>query len=240
MSNDIYDPAYVKQVFDNCGRAYRTWSAFASLGFIWRWRRKCVRDLPKTDLTGAQGVDLMAGTGELWPHLLRAHPGIAKITAIDISHTMHLEAVERLHKSRSEKIAHLEINALESNLPEEAADFVVSSFGLKTFNPAQQKILAYEIARILKPGAPFALIEASDPKGWILRPLFRFYMDRVLPLIERFFMKGAQDFAMVGIYSRDFGDSRHFADCLCEAGLDVTMTRDFFGCATGVAGRKPM
>ncbi|WP_353308258.1 class I SAM-dependent methyltransferase [Shimia sp. NS0008-38b] len=59
---------------------------------------------------------------------------------------------------------------------------VVSSFGLKTFNEAQHVILAGQIARILKRGGQFALIEASDPKTWVLRPVYRFYLDRVLPL----------------------------------------------------------
>ena len=44
---------------------------------------------------------------------------------------------------------------------------------------------------------------------------------------------------MLGVYTRHFGDCRHFADCLSEAGLEVRFMSDFFGCATGVAARRP-
>lgn len=181
----------------------------------------------------------MAGTGEVWPHVLRRFPDIGAITALDISHRMHTEAVERLHRQYAEKISHLEANALETDLPEHFADMVVSTFGLKTFNPEQQSILAGQVARILKPGGCFALIEASDPTGWVLRPVYRMYLDKVLPQIERFFLNGAQDFSMIGTYTRNFGSSAHMAQALREAGLEVSLKRHFFGCATSVAGRKP-
>ncbi|WP_422064193.1 class I SAM-dependent methyltransferase [Shimia sp.] len=107
---------------------------------------------------------------------------------------------------------------------------VVSSFGLKTLNEAQHVILAGQIARILKPGGQFALIEASDPKTWVLRPVYRFYLDRVLPLIERLFLRGADDFSMIGAYTRNFGDCAQFAESLKAEGLDVQLKRHFRLC----------
>ncbi len=158
----------------------------------------------------AQGYDLMAGTGEVWPHLLQRFDGIKSITAVDISSGMHRLAMKRLHAHRAHRIEFIEDDVLASDLPPESADFVVSTFGLKTFNPGQHARLAALIARVLKPGGVFSMIEASDPKGWWLRPLYLFHLRAVLPLIERIFLRGAQDFMMIGTYS------------------------------TGVAGRKPI
>ena len=183
---------------------------------------------------------MMAGTGEVWPLLLRRFPGIVEITAIDISSEMHRQAMERLHRSRTNKIVHHEGDALQSGFPDASADFVISTFGMKTLNRAQHRRFAIETARILKPGGVFALIEASDPKGWTFRPLYRLYLDRVLPLIERVFLRGAQDFALIGVYTRSFGDCSALSEDLRAAGLEVTYHRYFFGCATGVAGRKPV
>ena len=182
----------------------------------------------------------MAGTGEVWPHLLRRFPDPGTITAIDISHRMHLEAVGRLHGCYAQRITHIEADALQTDLPADHADLIRSTFGLKTFSPDQQSVMARQIARMLKPGGSFALIEASDPKGWILLPLYRFYLDRALPLIKRFFLKGAQDFSMIGTYTRNFGSSSHMADALHAAELQVTLKKHFFGCATSVAGVKPV
>lgn len=253
MSQDIYDPAYVASLFDRCSARYRRWSAVSSFGFISLWRKQCVdrligqssiariqngtlgNPLPKN----AQVVDLMAGTGEIWPHILRAFPR-AQITAIDISPVMHEGAVTKLHGAHAGQITHLTANALSADLPAETADLLVATFGLKTFNAKQQTILATQIARILRPGGSFSLIEASDPQGWVFRPLYRFYLSGVLPLVERVFLHGAQDFSMIATFTKNFENCSHMEAALRDAGLKVTLKKHFFGCATSVAGTKPI
>ena len=237
LDEPSYDPADVAALFDRCAGNYRWWSNVSSFGFVDRWRRAAVRQLPAPNPKVI--VDLMAGTGEAWPHLLARYPD-AQITAIDISHQMHLHALDVLHKERADKITHLEANALTTELPDAVADVVFSTFGLKTFSPAQHEVLALQVARLLKPGGAFSLIEASDPKGWIGRPFYRFYMDRVIPLVEKLFLKGAEDFSMIGPYSKAFGGCVGFAKALEAQGLDVRLNRHFFGCATSVSGRKPI
>ena len=238
-AGDIYDPVFVKGVFDRCSERYIAFSYACSLGFTERWRRQCVAAMPEPPGAAPSGYDLMAGTGEVWPHLLRRFPAIGAITAVDISSGMHRRAMERLHAHRAHRIEFIEDDVLASALPDSSADFVVSTFGLKTFNPAQHRRLARLIARVLKPGGAFSLIEASDPKGWWLRPLYLFHLQRVLPWVERLLLRGAEDFAMIGTYSTNFGDSSAFAEMLREEGLEVEYRRFFFGCASGVAGRKP-
>lgn len=238
MSQDIHDPAFVAGVFDRCAQSYRVWSDVCSFGFIRRWRRQCIAALPSPETDDPVVLDLMAGTGEIWPVLLRSRLRPGRIVAIDISHQMHVHALERLHRERAHAIEHIEDDFLANSLNSEIADCAVSTFGLKTLSSAQQKVFARELARILKPGAGFSLIEASDPKAWVLRPLYRFYLDRLLPLVERHFLRGAHDFSMIGVYTRTFGDCTFMAQCLRQEGLDVAMTSYFFGCATGLSGRK--
>ena len=253
MTDDIYNHAFVAALFDRCSERYRRWSAVSSFGLAWLWRRQCVDRLhgqsqiariqngqvTKQAQKCPQVVDLMSGTGEVWPHVFDAFPR-AQISAIDISQNMHAHAVTRLNQSRSRQINHFEANALDTDLPASSADMVVATFGLKTFNADQQTVLAHQISRILREGGCFSLIEASDPKGWLLRPLYRAYLDRALPLLERVFLHGAQDFNIIGTYTKNFGDCRHMAVALHAAGLNVTFKRHFFGCATSVAGTKPI
>ena len=127
---------------------------------------------------------------------------------------------------------------LAGDLPAESADFVISTFGLKTFNSEQHARLAALIARVLKPGGVFSMIEASDPKGWWLRPLYLLHLKVVLPLVERILLRGAQDFAMIGTYSTNFGSAAEIAATLRSHGSEVEFSKYFFGCATGVSGRK--
>jgi len=238
MTQDIHDPTFVAGVFDRCARSYRVWSDVSSFGFIRRWRRQCVAAIPRPEANAPIVVDLMAGTGEIWPVILRSPIRPRRIVAIDISHQMHLHALERLHQRRAHDIEHIEDDFLANSLDSEMADCAVSTFGLKTLDQAQQKVFARELARILKPGGTFSLIEASDPRGWMLRPLYRFYLDRALPMVERHFLRGAQDFSMIGIYTRTFGDCSFMAQCLEEEGCEVQTAKYFFGCATGLSGIK--
>lgn len=237
VDDPSYDPDDVAALFDRCAGNYRWWSNVSSFGFVDRWRRAAVRQIPSTHPEVI--VDLMAGTGEAWPHLLARYPD-AEITAIDISHRMHVHALEALHEERADKITHLQANALTTPLPDAMADVVFSTFGLKTLNADQHAVLAAQVARLLKPGGAFSLVEASDPVGWPLRPFYRLYMDRILPFVERLFLKGAEDFSMIGPYTRGFGDCSGFAQALRAQGLEVTFHRHFFGCATSVSGRKPV
>lgn len=238
MNDNIYDPAFVKGVFDRCSEKYIAFSLVCSFGFTERWRKQCVAALPETDTENALAFDLMAGTGEVWPHLLKRYPALKTITAVDISSGMHRRAMERLHRHRRHKIEFVEADVLAQDLPAECADIVVSTFGLKTFNNEQLERLAALVAHILKPGGTFALIEASDPKGWWLRPLYVFYLRRILPLVEKFILRGADDFAMIGTYSANFGDARYFEAALKAEGLKPIFRRHFFGCATSVSGQK--
>src|SRR4029078_7555793 len=123
-------------------------------------------------------------------------------------------AMERLHAHRAHRIEFIEDDVLASDLPPESVDFVISTFALKTFNPEQHVRLAALIARVLKPGGVFSTIEASDPKGWWLRPLYLFHLNVILPLIERIFLRGAQDFSMIGTYSTNFGSGAEIAATL--------------------------
>ncbi len=239
QTEEIYDPAFVKQVFDRCSERYIAFSYVCSMGFTERWRKQCVTALDLRPETRT-GYDLMAGTGEVWSHLLAAAPQIESIIAVDISSGMHRRAVERLHTMRAQRIQFIEDDVLASDLPDCSADFVISTFGLKTFNPAQHRQLAELTARILRPGGRFAFIEASDPKGWILRWLYLFHLKIVLPAIEALFLRGAQDFAMIGTYSTNFGDAREFVELLREQGLDARFQKAFFGCATIASGSKPI
>ena len=147
--------------------------------------------------------------------------------------------MERLHRSRADRITFRQADVLAIDLPDASADFIISTFGLKTFNAAQHALFAKTIARVLKFGGSFSMIEASDPKGWWLRPLYRLHLQILLPLIERLFLRGAQDFAMIGRYTANFEDASSFGQMLRAEGLEVSFKRYFFGCATGVSGRKP-
>ena len=153
----------------------------------------------------------MAGSGEAWSYLLKKELSIASITAVDFSPRMNELAHDRLRCCNLKKVKVVEADVLNGEIPTSSADFIILTFGLKTMNHSQQAQLAREVAKILRPGGVFSMIEASDPSGWHLRWLYRAYLAVALPLIEWLFLKGAHDFSMIGPYTRGFADCRYFA-----------------------------
>ena len=68
-------------------------------------------------------------------------------------------------------------------MPDASADAIVSLFGVKTLSDAQCQHLASEIARVLRLGGRFSLIEVSVPRNqWLRRP-YLFYLSRVIPIL---------------------------------------------------------
>ncbi len=132
----------------------------------------------------------------------------------------------------------LEEDVLNNSIISSHADFVVSAFGLKTFSTAQLEKLAFEINRILKPNGQFAFIEISEPKWLLLRLLFMFYLNWIIPIIGKLFMGNSMDYKMLGVYCSKFKNCEKFSTQLKANGLEVRYKKYFFGCATGVMGYK--
>jgi demethylmenaquinone methyltransferase/2-methoxy-6-polyprenyl-1,4-benzoquinol methylase len=133
----------------------------------------------------------------------------------------------------------LEEDVLTCSLPDASADFVVSSFGLKTFSEQQLQSLAVEVARMLRPGGCFSFLEISVPRLTLLRWPYLTYLNHVVPFIGRLFLGNPDNYRMLGRYTSAFGDCRGFAACCTQAGLTADLRSFFFGCATGVVGKKP-
>jgi demethylmenaquinone methyltransferase/2-methoxy-6-polyprenyl-1,4-benzoquinol methylase len=208
-----------------------------SFGFSARWRRQCVAELAFTP--GETVVDLMSGMGELWPGIAARHRE-GRIIGIDFSSAMCERSKLTADRLTGRGIEILERDALDSGLADESVDAVVSSFGLKTFSADQRADLAREIARMLRPGGRFSMLEISVPPSRLLHMPYMFYLRRVIPLLGRLLMGNPDNYRMLGVYTTAFGDCADFAIACKNAGLEVRQTRYFFGCATGVVGTKKM
>jgi len=186
MDDDaLYDPAFVRGLFNEMARTYGAVNLVSSFGFAARWRTQCLARLPVRP--GWAVVDLMTGMGELCPELARRLGGAGTVRAVDLSPEMCRRA-RRQARRWPGRVEVIEGDALEADLPAGSADAVVSSFGLKTFSDRQLGRLVDQVARLLKPGGWFSFVEVSVPPArWVRRP-YMFYVKRVIPLIGRAFL----------------------------------------------------
>ena len=228
-----YESGSVRQLFDDMASTYGHVNLISSFGFTVRWRNQVAISVPLA--SAACVVDLMSGMGELWRSLAPELASSARVIGIDFSSQMTRRARRDWPFATEVRVA----DVLEIDSASLQADIVVSSFGLKTLNAAQQAQLARQVAAMLKPGGAYAFVEISVPPSRLLRPAYMFYLKRLIPLVGRLLLGDPDCYRMLGIYTEAFGNVGNFASCLRQAGLEAHQTTHFFGCATGVRGTKP-
>jgi demethylmenaquinone methyltransferase/2-methoxy-6-polyprenyl-1,4-benzoquinol methylase len=64
------------------------------------------------------------------------------------------------------------------------------------------------------------------------------YVNAIIPLIGRICLGDVECYRMLGEYSSKFGSCAWVAPIFSAAGIDVSLRRHFFGCATSLVGRK--
>ena len=239
LPQSIYEPEFVKDLFNEMSLTYERMNTITSFGFSNRWRRRCVFEL--TIQPGQVVVDLMSGMGETWDYICQRIGPNGTLVGIDFCEGMLRYADRKRQRKRfsSHNISIYRQNVLACTLPAHSADHVVVSFGLKTFNAGQLRQLASEIRRILKPGGQFSCIEVSVPEPVLLRFVYLFYLRRVIPILGALFLGNPQTYRMLGIYCTEFKNTAHVWQLFREAGLICQPTSYFFGCASGIVGHKP-
>lgn len=150
---EIYEPKFVEKLFDKMSSSYSKMNYITSFGFSERWRRQCVEEIGIEK--GKTVVDLMTGMGECWKHILKKSDKDSKLIGLDFSTEMISRAEKNKSKLRNSKVEILKENVFDNSISNETADYVISGFGLKTFNDEQLENLANEINRILKPNGKF-------------------------------------------------------------------------------------
>lgn len=235
-NGDVNSAEFVTDLFNEMSRTYGVVNVVSSFGFCLRWRRQCVEG---AGINAHHTVcDLMSGMGELWPSVVRELRHTGHIFGVDLSPAMS----ERARKAAIRlKIATnvLVEDALANSIQDGRADVVVSSFGLKTFNDEQLRILAHQVARILKPGGRLSFVEISVPPSGVLRKLYIFYVGRVIPVVGRLLLGNPENYRLLGVYIESFANCSQFLRHCLDAGLRVQPRSYFFGCATGVVGDRP-
>jgi demethylmenaquinone methyltransferase/2-methoxy-6-polyprenyl-1,4-benzoquinol methylase len=234
---DLYDPAYVRSLFDEMSATYERVNVVTSFGFSRRWRRQAVALLDPAP--GATVLDAMTGMGEGWRYLLPRIGPAGRIVAIDLSPGMLRGARRERTRLGGAAIDVREGDALLTGLPDASVDAVLCLFGVKTLSPAQQAAFAAEIARVLRVGGRYALVEVSAPPSIVLRRAYLLYLKRVIPLLGRVLLGNPENYRMLGRYTERFGDARAMAGAFRTAGLTAVDVTLFHGCATGLVGVRP-
>jgi len=144
---------------------------------LWWWRTARLFDSILTR-PEARVLDLCCGTGDMTFALgKRARSGSARIMGADFSHAMLQRA--RM-KGKGTTLRWIEADALRLPLPDASVDLVTSAFGFR--NLADYDAGLREIARVLRPGGEFGILDFGEPKG-LLGHAYRVYFKNILPAV---------------------------------------------------------
>jgi demethylmenaquinone methyltransferase/2-methoxy-6-polyprenyl-1,4-benzoquinol methylase len=235
--HDLHDPAFVADLFDRMAGSYERVNELTSFGFSRRWRRQAIDWLAADP--GDTVLDAMTGMGEGWRHLSPRIGPAGRIIAIDLSPGMLRRARTRRDAPGGPSIDLRLGDALATGLPDASVDRVLCLFGTKTLSADQQAAFAREIARVLRPGGRFAIIEVSVPPRRLMRVPYLAYLRLAIPVLGRVLLGDPASYRMLAVYTARYRDSRALAGRLRAAGLEAELRSVMAGCATGVTGIRP-
>lgn len=236
MENNIYNPDYVKELFNKMSSSYERMNFITSFGFSIRWRRQFLEPLKQTKHK-AEIIDLLTGMGETWKSTKNKLPN-SNFTALDFSDGMLKYAKQKSKQKFNNEINILQQDILNNELPSNHYDFVTCAFGLKTFCTEQIQTLAKETKRILKVGGQFSFIEVSKPKNKLLNTLYGFYLGKIIPVLGRLLLGNPEEYKMLWQYTEKFDNAKNAAKIFSQVGLKTYYNSFFYGCVTGFYGTK--
>lgn len=215
------------EMFDGIAHRYDPLNRMMTFGLDRSWRVKAVKalDLPEN----ARVLDLATGTADVALLVARRHPD-AQVIGLDPSANML--AVGRGKAEALGVAGRLQLEQGEAEkLPYEESSFdgVTIAFGIR--NVADRLAALREIARVLKPGARLAILEANEPRG-LLAPFTRLHLRLVVPLLGRLLSRG-EEYRYLQTSIEAFPPPQIFAATMAGCGLEVLRTYSLgFGTCT--------
>jgi len=236
MTDSIYNPEYVKGLFNRMSSSYERMNYITSFGFSIRWRTQFLEPFQSTT-DKIEIIDLLTGMGETWVAVKNKFPN-AKLSALDFSTEMLKNAKKKSEHHFDNNVLLLQQDILKSDLPSNYYDIVICAFGLKTFDTEQLQVLAIETKRILKVGGQFSFIEVSKPTNKILKQLYSFYLGRIIPVLGKLLLGNPTEYKMLWRYTDKFGNAKRAEEIFNNQGLTTKSNSYFYGCSTGFSGHK--
>ncbi|MCD6390341.1 MAG: ubiquinone/menaquinone biosynthesis methyltransferase, partial [Desulfobulbaceae bacterium] len=126
-------------------------------------------------------LDLCAGTLPLSLELTRQAPA-RHVVSIDFCEDM-LRAGVRVLPDDKRRLRIMPVCGDGEEIPARSGSFwgITVAFGVRNLARTQNGL--NEMHRVLKPGGKLLILEFSRPKNCIIKPLYSFYLNKVLPRI---------------------------------------------------------
>jgi demethylmenaquinone methyltransferase/2-methoxy-6-polyprenyl-1,4-benzoquinol methylase len=177
-----------------------------------RWRRRAVQHIAWERRPDGVYLDLCAGTLDLAATLARTPGFQGSVVGADFVVPMLARG-----RDKASRIAPVGADALALPFADQSFDGAMVAFGVR--NLADLNAGLAEVARVLRRGARFVILEFTTPRFAPLRAAYFFYFRRVLPAIGRVVSKHRDAYSYLPESVLTFPDSDALAARLTSAGF---------------------
>ena len=209
------NPAKVRALFNELSPSYDRLNRLFSLGMDVGWRKQLVAAVGRK--SPVKILDLACGSGDVTQMLQQALPN-ALIMGLDFSRSL-------LTQAKGRGLSRLtEADALKLPFADESFDAVTIAFGLRNFSDRTKGLK--EIARILKKGAVFGLLEFSPPPmPWKI--FWNLYLKQMMPLVAQLLARQGDSFRYLAQSIAGFPAPSALNHELASTGLKLLFSRSF-------------
>jgi demethylmenaquinone methyltransferase/2-methoxy-6-polyprenyl-1,4-benzoquinol methylase len=181
-----------RALFAPLGGDYDRWAAILSFAQDPRWRRHLVGHVQVPP--EARVLDVATGTGAIARGLVRRYG--CSVVGVDQSPQMLDGARERITRAGLADRIELRLGSAEEiDFEDGSFDALTTGYLLRYLDDPQATMS--RLLRLVRPGAPFALLDFGVPPNGAARAAWRLYTGVVLPLLGRLVSPG---WAEVGRY----------------------------------------
>ena len=205
----------VRSLFNDLSPNYDRLNRFFSLGMDVGWRKQLVVAVARQN--PGKVLDLACGSGDVTTMLRETLPQ-AQVVGLDFSRAL-------LNQAKGRGLATLaEADALKLPFADSSFDAVTIAFGLRNFSDRTAGLR--EIARVLKPGGVFGLLEFSPPPmPWKL--FWNFYLHHLMPLVAQLVARQGDSFRYLAQSIAEFPTPSALNHELASTGLKLLFSRSF-------------
>ncbi|KJL37471.1 Ubiquinone/menaquinone biosynthesis C-methyltransferase UbiE [Microbacterium terrae] len=196
-------------MFDQVAAGYDRTNTVLSMGNDRLWRAATTRAIAPRP--GQRILDLAAGTGASSVALTQRG---ATVVAADFSPGMIAEG--RRRHSGIRNLSFVQADATDLPFDDAEFDTVTMSFGLRNVNDPKKALR--ELLRVTKPGGRLVVCEFSHPPSAVFNGLYRFYNDRVLPVVAKSMSSNAEAYDYLNESIRDWPDQGTLSGWIRQAG----------------------
>lgn len=204
----------IAEMFDSIAGTYDFLNHFLSMGIDIYWRKKAIGFLKPVN--PKKILDVATGTADFAIETVKLNP--EKIIGVDISEKMLEIGKRKVKKLNLEKKIELLFADCEK-LPFKDNSFnaITVGFGIRNFENLEKGLS--EMYRVLDKKGTIVILEFSKPQNFLLKNIFSFYFNNILPHAGRFISKDKAAYTYLPQSVQSFPNGNDFLNIMKKIGF---------------------